>query len=159
MALVEETMMPIRKARQVAAKQALALVEETMMPIRKARQVAAELALALVEEPMMPIRKAITGGSGTSNGSGGGTNDADKKDTVDSGSGSKTTEDGTDPSQASTGKMTAVSYTVVTSTTPAPGEGGSDDGNGGSTGDGNGGDAGSNLTPEEQEALEATGRT
>lgn len=98
-------------------------------------------------------KKGTTGGSGTSNGSGGGTNDADKKDTVDSGSGSKTTEDGTDPSQASTGKMTTVSYTVVTSTTPAPGEGGSDEGNGGSTGDGNGGDAGSNLTPEEQEAL------
>ena len=98
-------------------------------------------------------KKGTTGGSGTSNGSGGGTNDADKKDTVDSGSGSKTTEDGTDPSQASTGKMTAVSYTVVTSTTPTPGEGGSDDGNGGSTGDGNGGDAGSDLTPEEQEAL------
>ena len=95
-------------------------------------------------------KKGTTGGSGTSNGSGGGTNDADKKDTVDSGSGSKTTEDGTDPSQASTGKMTAVSYTVVTSITPAPGEGGSDDGNGGSTGDGNGGDAGSN----EQEALQ-----
>ena len=98
-------------------------------------------------------KKGTTGGSGTSTGSGGGTNDADKKDTVDSGSGSKTTEDDTDPSQASTGKMTAVSYTVVTSKTPAPGEGGSDDGNGGSTGDGNGGDAGSDLTPEEKEAL------
>ena len=80
-------------------------------------------------------------------------NDADKKDTVDSGSGSKTTEDGTNPSQASTGKMTAVSYTVVTSTTPAPGEGGSDEGNGGSTGDGNGGGAGSDLTPDQQAQL------
>lgn len=100
-------------------------------------------------------------GSGTSNGSGGGTDDADKKDKTgdnsesNGGSGSKTTEDDTDPSQASAGKMTAVSYTVVTSTTPAPGEGGSDDGNGGSTGDGNGGDAGSNLTPEEQAQLSA----
>ena len=68
-------MMPIRKARQVAAELVLALVEEPMMPIRKARQVAAELisvlrtmllaemtveaepAMALVAEPMMPIRK------------------------------------------------------------------------------------------------------
>ena len=75
LALVEEPMMPIRKARQVAAElisvlrtmllaemtveaeQALALVEEPMMPIRKAQQVEAEPALALVEEPMMPIRK------------------------------------------------------------------------------------------------------
>ena len=89
--------------------------------------------------------------SGTDTGTGGKTDDADKKDTT--GDSSKTTEDGTDPSQASTGKMTAVSYTVVTSTTPTPGEGGSDEGNGGSTGDGNGGDAGSNLTPQEQEAL------
>ena len=60
------------------------------MPIRKARQVAAELALALVA----------------------GTDDADKKGqrVTDSNgdSGSKTTEDGTDSSQASTGKMTAV---------------------------------------------------
>ena len=100
-------------------------------------------------------------GSGTDTGSGGGTDDADKKDKTgdnsesNGGSGSKTTEDDTDPSQASAGKMTAVSYTVVTSTTPAPGEGGSDDGNGGSTGDGNGGDAGSNLTPEEQAQLSA----
>lgn len=90
-------------------------------------------------------------GNGTGTGTGGKTDDADKKDTT--GDSSKTTEDGTDPSQASTGKMTAVSYTVVTSTTPTPGEGGSDEGNGGSTGDGNGGDAGSNLTPQEQEAL------
>lgn len=90
-------------------------------------------------------------GNGTDTGTGGKTDDADKKDTT--GDSSKTTEDGTDPSQASTGKMTAVSYTVVTSTTPTPGEGGSDEGNGGSTGDGNGGDAGSNLTPQEQEAL------
>ncbi|RHW02990.1 hypothetical protein DXA90_08545 [Clostridiaceae bacterium OF09-1] len=105
-------------------------------------------------------KKDTTGGSGTGTGIGGGTDDADKKGTTgdssesNGGSGSKTTEDGTDPSQASTGKMTAVSYTVVTSTTPAPGEGGSDEGNGGSTGDGNGGDAGSNLTPDEQEALQ-----
>lgn len=114
--------------------------------------------------------------SGTDTGTGGKTDDAHKKDTVDSGSGSstdgdidsgsssesksnggsgsKTTQGSTDPSQASTGRMTAVSYTVVTSTTPAPGEGGSDEGNGGSTGDGNGGGAGSNLTPDEQEALQ-----
>ena len=56
--LVEEPMMPIRKARQVEAEPALALVEEPMMPIRKAQQVVAEPALALVEEPMMLIRKA-----------------------------------------------------------------------------------------------------
>ncbi len=115
-------------------------------------------------------------GSGTGTGTGSETDAAHKKDTVDSGSGSstdgdidsgsssesksnggsgsETTQGSTDPSQASVGKMTAVSYTVVTSTTPAPGEGGSDDGNGGSTGDGNGGDAGSNLTPDEQEALQ-----
>ena len=105
-------------------------------------------------------KKGTTGGSGTGTGIGGGTDDADKKGTTgdssesNGGSGSKTTEDGTDSSQASAGKMTAVSYTVVTSTTPAPGEGGSDDGNGGSTGDGNGEDAGSNLTPDEQEALQ-----
>ena len=98
-------------------------------------------------------------GSGTDTGSGGGTDDADKKGTTgdssesNGGSGSKTTQGSDDSSQASTGKMTDVSYTVVTSTTPAPGEGGSDEGNGGSAGDGNGGDAGSNLTPEEQEAL------
>ena len=92
-------------------------------------------------------------GSGTDTGSGGGTDDTDKKDTT--GDSSKTTEDGTDPSQASTGKMTAVSYTVVTSTTPAPGEGGSDDGNGGSTGDGDGGDAGSDLTSDQQAQLSA----
>ena len=93
-------------------------------------------------------------GTGTEGGSGTGTGtDSGSSSESNGGSGSKTTEDDTDPSQASTGKMTAVSYTVVTSTTPAPGEGGSDEGNGGSTGDGNGGDAGSNLTPEEQEAL------
>ena len=92
-------------------------------------------------------------GNGTGTGTGGKTDDADKKDTT--GDSSKTTEDGTDPSQASTGKMTAVSYTVVTSTTPTPGEGGSDEGNGGSTGDGNGGDAGSDLTSDQQAQLSA----
>ena len=105
-------------------------------------------------------KKDTTGGSGTGTGIGGGTDDADKKGTTgdssesNGGSGSKTTQGSDDSSQASTGKMTDVSYTVVTSTTPAPGEGGSDEGNGGSTGDGNGGDAGSNLTPDEQEALQ-----
>ncbi|MDY4546394.1 MAG: hypothetical protein SO454_05790 [Candidatus Choladocola sp.] len=81
-------------------------------------------------------------------------NDAESSDTTGGNNGDNSKNSSDDPSQASTGKMTAVSYTVVTSTTPAPGEGGSDDGNGGSTGDGNGGGAGSNLTPEEQEALQ-----
>ena len=76
LALVEEPMMPIRKARQVAAElisvlrtmllaemtveaePAMALVAKPMMPIRKTQQVVAEPALALVEEPMMLIRKA-----------------------------------------------------------------------------------------------------
>ncbi|MCI6689731.1 MAG: hypothetical protein MR462_05300 [Clostridiaceae bacterium] len=83
-----------------------------------------------------------------------GKNGAESSDTTGGNNGDNSKNSSDDPSQASTGKMTAVSYTVVTSTTPAPGEGGSDDGNGGSTGDGNGGDAGSNLTPEEQEALQ-----
>ena len=83
-----------------------------------------------------------------------GKNGAESSDTTGGNNGDNSKNSSDDPSQASAGKMTAVSYTVVTSTTPAPGEGGSDDGNGGSTGDGNGGDAGSNLTPEEQEALQ-----
>ncbi|MEI3191658.1 MAG: hypothetical protein V8S36_05330 [Lachnospiraceae bacterium] len=73
----------------------------------------------------MPIRKAQ---QVEANRKHDGETDEDKKDTTGDKNGSiHRKKDGTVPSQASTGKMTAVSYTVVTSTTPAPGEGGSDD--------------------------------